>query len=58
VVGVEDEGPLVGALLSDTEVVSDGAAVVGAANPLVVGAELEAGRLGGLLDGVEAGTGG
>jgi hypothetical protein len=46
VVGVEDEGPLVGAFFADPEVVGDGAAVVGAADPLVVGAELEAGCLG------------
>ena len=49
VVGVEDEGPLVGALFSDPVVVGDGAAVVGAADPLVVGAELEAGCLGACL---------
>ena len=55
VVGVEDEGPLVGAFLSDPVVVGDGAAVVGAADPLVVGAELEAGCLGRLLHGVEGG---
>jgi hypothetical protein len=41
VVGVEDEAALVGALLADAEVVGDGAAVVGAADPLVVGAELD-----------------
>ena len=55
VVGVEDEGALVGALFADPEVVGDGAAVVGAADPLVVGAELEPGRLGRLLDRVEGG---
>jgi hypothetical protein len=55
VVGVEDEGPLVGALLSDPVVVGDGPAVVGAADPLVVGAELEAGCLGRLLHRVEGG---
>ena len=55
VVGVEDEGALVGALFADAEEVVDGAAVVGAADPLVVGAELEPGRLGGLLDGVQGG---
>jgi hypothetical protein len=41
VVGIEDEGALVGALFADPEVVGDGPAVVGAADPLVVGAELE-----------------
>jgi hypothetical protein len=55
VVGVEDEAPLVGAFFADPEVVGDGAAVVGAADPLVVGAELEAGCLGRLLHGVEGG---
>jgi hypothetical protein len=55
VVGVEDEAALVGAFLADAEVVGDGAAVVGAADPLVVGAELEPGRLGGLLDGIQGG---
>jgi hypothetical protein len=55
VVGVEDEGPLVGAFFADPEVVGDGAAVVGAADPLVVGAELEAGRLRSLLDRVDGG---
>ena len=35
VVSVEDEGPLVRSLLADAEVVGDGAAVVGAADPLV-----------------------
>jgi len=55
VVGVEDEGALVGALLADAEEVGDGAAVVGAALPLVVGAELELGGLGRLLDRVEGG---
>ena len=41
VVGVEDEGALVGALLADAEEVVDGAAAVGAGDPVVVGAELE-----------------
>ena len=54
-VGVEDEGPLVRALLADTEVVRDGGAVVGAADPLVAGAELESGCLGGLPDRVQGG---
>jgi hypothetical protein len=45
----------VGALLADPEEVGDGAAVVGAADPLVVGAELESGCLGRLLDRVEGG---
>ena len=48
VVGVK-EAPLVGAFLSDPVGVGDGGAVVGAADPLVVGAELEAGRLGACL---------
>jgi hypothetical protein len=55
VVGVEDEGALVGALLADPEVVGNGLAVVGAVDPLVVGPELEPGGLGRLLDGVEGG---
>ena len=54
-VGVEDERTLVRALLPDTEVVGDGGAVVRAADPLVVGAELEFSCLGCLLDRVEGG---
>jgi hypothetical protein len=41
--------------LTDTEEVGDGAPIVGAAEPLVVGAELEFGRLGRLLHRVEGG---
>ena len=46
---------LVRALLTDAEVVRDSAAVMGAADPLIVGTELESGRLGCLLDRVEGG---
>src|SRR5262249_62031245 len=55
VVGVEDERMLVRTLLSDTEVVRDRGAVVRAADPFVAGAELELGRLRGLLHRVEGG---
>src|SRR5262249_17116650 len=55
VVGVEHERTLVRALLADAEVVRDRAAVVRAADPLVVRAELEPGRLGRLLHRVEGG---
>jgi len=55
VVGVEHERALVRALLADTEVVLDGGAVMRAADPLIVSAELEPGRLGRLLDRVEGG---
>jgi hypothetical protein len=55
VVGVEGEGALMGALLPDAEEPVDGAAAMGAGEPLVVGTELEGGRLGGGLDRVEGG---
>src|SRR5215470_8843658 len=55
VVGVEDEGALVRALLADAVVVGDGGAVAGAADPLVTGPELEPGGRRRLLDRVQGG---